>query len=107
MTMLSEDPTYLAGALLLLAGAFAVALRLTQQGKYLVWALSAVGLALAVLAIERFWVTDSERIERVVYDLRRAVLASDAEGVLKHLTPDVQYLQNGTLLPGAATRELI
>jgi ketosteroid isomerase-like protein len=107
MTFLSEDPTYLAGALLLLAGAFAVALRVTQQGKYLVWALSAAGLAVAVVAIERFWVTDSERIERVVYDLRRAVLASDAEGVIKHLTPDVQYVQSGTPLPGEATRELI
>jgi ketosteroid isomerase-like protein len=107
MTFLSEDPTYLAGALLLLAGAFAVALRVTQQGKYLVWALSAAGLAVAVVAIERFWVTDSERIERVVYDLRRAVLASDAEAVLKHLTPDVQYVQNGTPLSGEATRELI
>jgi ketosteroid isomerase-like protein len=107
MTFLSEDPTYLAGALLLLAGAFAVAMRVTQQGKYLIWALSAAGLAVVVVAIERFWVTDSERIERVVYDLRRAVLASDAEGVLKHLTPDVQYVQYGTPLSGEATRELI
>lgn len=107
MTVLSEDPTYLVGALLLLAGAFAIALRVTQRGKYLVWALSALGLAVAVVAIERLWVTDNERIERVVYDLRRAVLASDADGVLSHLTPDVQYLHDGTPLPGEATRELI
>ena len=32
------------------------------------------------------------------------MLASDAEGVLKHLTPDVQYVQDGTPLPGEATR---
>jgi ketosteroid isomerase-like protein len=107
MTILSEDPTYLAGALLLLAGALAIAMRVTQQGKYLVWALSALGLAVAVVAIERLWVTDNERIERVVYDLRRAVLASDAEGVLKHLTPDVQYMQDGMPLPGETTRQLI
>src|SRR5262249_42654940 len=107
MTFLSEDPTYLAGALLLLAGAFAVALRVTQQGKYLVWALAAAGLAGGVVAVERCWVTDNERIERVVYDLRRAVLASDVEGVLRHLTPDVQYVQGGTPLSGEATRELI
>ena len=36
MTYLSEDPTYLAGGLLLLAGAFLVALNITQRGKYLV-----------------------------------------------------------------------
>ena len=36
MTYLLEDPTYLAGGLLLLAGAFLVALKVTQQGKYLV-----------------------------------------------------------------------
>jgi ketosteroid isomerase-like protein len=107
MTFLSEDPTYLAGALGVLAGAFLIALRLTQQGKYLVWALGSLGLAMTVLLVERFWITDNERIERVVYDLKRAVLASDAEGVLKHLTPDVQYVQHGAALPGEATRELI
>jgi ketosteroid isomerase-like protein len=62
---------------------------------------------MTVLLVERFWITDNERIERVVYDLKRAVLASDAEAVLKHLTPDVQYVQHGTALPGGATRELI
>ena len=82
-------------------------MRVTQQGKYLVWALSSLGLAMTVLLVERFWVTDNERIERVVYDLRRAVMTSDAEAVLKHLTPDVQYVQHGTALPGEATRELI
>jgi ketosteroid isomerase-like protein len=107
MTFLSEDPTYLAGALGVLAGAFLIALRGTQQGKYLIWALGSLGLAMTVLLVERFWITDNERIERVVYDLRRAVLASDAETVLKHLTPDVQYVQHGTSLPGEATRELI
>ena len=38
MEFLSEDPTYLAGGLGLLARPFLVALRVTQQGKYLVWA---------------------------------------------------------------------
>jgi ketosteroid isomerase-like protein len=107
MTFLSEDPTYLAGALGVLAGAFLIALRVTQQGKYLIWALSSLGLAMMVLLVERFWVTDNERIERVVHYLRRAVMASDVEAVLKHLTPDVQYVQHGTAIPGEATRELI
>jgi ketosteroid isomerase-like protein len=95
MTYLSEDPTLLVGGLLLLAGAFVVALRVTQQGKYL------------IRAIEWLWVTDNERIEQVVYDLRRGVLDSDVEGVLAHLTPDVQFLKGDLALDGAATRALI
>ena len=107
MTILAEDPTYLVAALGFLAGAFLVALKVTQQAKYLFWALGVLGLILAVVAIEQVWVTDNERIERVVYDLRRAVLASDAEGVLAHLTPDVEYVQQGATLSGEATRGLI
>ena len=45
MTFLSEDPTYVAGALGVLAGAFLIALRVTQQGKYLIWALSVAGIS--------------------------------------------------------------
>ena len=120
MEYLSEDPTYLAGGLGLLGLAFLIALRVTQQGTFLAWMLAAWGLALAVIVIERVWVTDNERIEQVVYDLRRAVAASDANGVLAHLTPDVQYaaaararensrfvLRNVNLITGAATRAFI
>ena len=106
MTYLSEDPTYLAGALLLLAGAFLVALNITQQGKYLVYAGVAFGLALSVVAIERLWITDNERIEQVVYDLRQAVQNSDSGGVLAHMAPSVQYLQGDTALSEEATRAL-
>src|SRR5438067_464078 len=108
MALLFEDPTYLAGGLGLLAGAFLIALRVTQRGRYLVWALSALGLAAVVLVIEHYWVTDAERIERVVYDLRDAVVASDAERVLTHLTPDVEFVQQGhTTSSGDATRAYI
>jgi hypothetical protein len=107
MTILAEDPTYLVLALSFLAGAFLVALKVTQQVKYLFWGLAMLGLVLAVLVIEQVWVTDNERIERVVYDLRQAVLASNAEGVLAHLAPDVEYVQQGTTLSGEATRGLI
>ena len=107
MTYLSEDPTYLVVGLVVLAGAFLTALKFSQQGKYLFWALGSICLAVAILGIEQFWITDNERIEHVVYDLKRAVLASDAEAVLKHLTPDIQYVQNGKSLPAELTRGLI
>jgi ketosteroid isomerase-like protein len=107
MTNLSEDPTYLVGALLLLAGSFVVALNVTQQGKYLVRAGIVIGLALILVAVDWFWVTDNERIEKVVYDLRRAVQNSDVDGVLSHMAPNVQYLQGETALSEDATRALI
>ena len=107
MTFLSEDPTYLAGGLLLLAGAFVIALKVTQQGKYLLGAGVALALALAVVLIEWMWVTDNERIEKVVQDVRTAVLNSDAEAVLAHLTPDVSYSDSDTSRKSEATRALI
>ncbi|MDR3635439.1 MAG: hypothetical protein P4L84_16660 [Isosphaeraceae bacterium] len=120
MEFLSEDPTYLAGGLGLLGLVFLLALRVTQQGKFLVWALTAWALAVAALGIERLWVTDNERIEQVVYDLGRELAGSDTEGLLKHLTPDVQFragdrarensrfvLRNLNLAMGAATRAYI
>lgn len=107
MTNLSEDPTVLAGLLMLVAGGFVVALRVTQQGRYLVRALIAAGLAATVVVVEWLWVTDNERIEQVVYGLRDAVANSDVEGVLGYLAPDVQYLRGQTALDAEATRDLI
>ena len=53
MTYLSEDPTYLAGGLLLLAGAFVVGLKATQQGKYILGAAIALALAIVIVVVER------------------------------------------------------
>jgi len=107
MEFLSEDPTYLAGGLALLAVAFLIALRVSQQGKFLVWAGVALALAAAVVGIERVWVTDNERIEQVVYDLRREVENSNAEGVLALLTPNVHYVSGGGAKEGEAVRDYI
>jgi hypothetical protein len=98
MTYLSEDPTFLAVVFLVLAGISLAALKVTQHGKYLVHAGIALGLGLAVFVVDWFWVTDTERIERVVYDLQRAVANSDADAVISHLAPNVQYLQGDTAL---------
>lgn len=107
MEFLSEDATYVAGGLGILAAVFLVALKLTQQGKFLIWALTALGVAGVVLLIEWLWVTDSERIEQVVYELRRAVAASDAPAVLAQLTPDIQYSQSGHMISGEAARSFV
>jgi hypothetical protein len=107
MAYLSEDSTLLAGLLLLVAGGFMVALRVTQQGKYLIRALSAAGLAAAVVVVEWLWVTDNERIEHLVYGLRDAVTNSDVERVLSYMAPDVQYVRGDTSLDDEATRGFI
>ncbi len=107
MTYLSEDPTYLAGGLLLLGAAFVIALKATQQGKYLIGAATTLALAVLVVIVEWVWVTENERIEKVVYEVRAAVLKSDADGVLAHLAPNVMYQQGDTALMSDATRELI
>src|SRR4051794_38073107 len=99
MYYLAEDPTYLAGGLGLLAAAFLVALRVTQQGKYLIWAGVAGGLALAALAVEKAWVTDNERIEDTVYGLADAVRASDGDRLASYLTPDCR-VELGTVGDG-------
>jgi len=107
MSMFSDDPTLPVGVLLLVAAGCFVLLRARQEGKYLVWGLAALGLAALTAGVEWLWVTDEERIERVVYDLRDSLLASDADGVLAHLTPDVQYVHSGESMPAIATRTLI
>jgi hypothetical protein len=107
MYYLSEDPTYLAGSFLLLAGVFLIALKTTQQGKYLLAAATALVLALGVVIVEWTWVTDNERIEKVVYDVRAAVLNGNADGVLAHLAPNVMFQRGDTVYTSDATRALI
>ena len=82
MYYLSEDPWPLAGFLGLVGLGFLVPLWLTQQGKYLIRALVAFGLALLVIGIERVWVTDNERIEAVVSELASGVANRDADRAL-------------------------
>lgn len=87
MEYLSEDPTYLAGGLAALGLVFLVALKITQQGKYLIRAGIALGLALLVVGIEYVWVTDNERVEDVVYGLAKAVAESDGDAAAAYLDP--------------------
>jgi len=107
MRFISEDVTYLAGGLGILALLFLIALRSTQQGKYLTYAGIAFALALLLVVIERVWVTDAERIEAVVYELRDAVANSDAPAAIALLAPDVEYVQQSQNLSEVETHALI
>jgi hypothetical protein len=107
MSLISDDPTWLAGGLVLAALACFLAMKATQEGRYLVWGLGALAGAGLVVLVEWAWVTDDERIEAVVYGLRTSLLAGDVEGVLARMTPEVQYVQEGRTLSGDETRSLI
>ena len=85
MSLFTEDCTYLLIGLGSAALVCLLAMRGTQQAKYLIWAGALAAIALGVFALERYWVTDAERIETVVYDLADAVEASDIERIKIHL----------------------
>ena len=107
MELFSEDPRYLAGGLAVLAVVFLLAMKVTQQGKFLVWSLVAFGLAVLVVVVEWLWVTDNEKIEQTVYGLGLAVAASDVPGALGLLNDDVRYIRGGSSLPPSQTRALV
>jgi hypothetical protein len=107
MEFLSEDPTYVLGVLGILTVGFLIALKVTQQGKYLLYATGVFALAALLVVVERLWVTDAERIEQEVYALGKAVASSDAQGVLDRLTPDVQYVIEGRNRTGEDLKERI
>ncbi len=103
MTMISEDPSYIVGALLLIGVGFLLALRLSGRGKHLIFGLAAFAAAGIFVAVDYFWVTDNERVEAVLERVRVAVLHSDAEAVFAELTPDARL---GSFGP-ADTRAII
>ena len=109
MIWLSENPWPLAGACAVMAVASLMLLRITQRGRYLAWAGAAIGAAVLVLAIERLWVTDRERVAQVVYDLADAVERGDFDRIDGHLAPEFDQ-QVGTItrlaMRGAAAPDL-
>lgn len=89
MYYLIEDPTYPLIILGLTALLLLVALQVTQQGKFLIWAGIVLGLAATLTLVERQVVTDAERVEAVVYALADAVSRSDVDAVEGLLAPEV------------------
>ena len=89
MYYLIEDPTYPLIVLALAALLLLVALQVTQQGKFLVWAGILIGLGVVLFGVERLVITDAERIEAVVYELADAVAHSDVAAVEARLAPEV------------------
>ena len=107
MHYLTEDPSYLLIGLGMTVLACLVALKATQQGKFLIWAGALATVAAAVFAFEQFYVTDAERVEAVVYDLARAVEASDVDRIRSHLEDNVTLGMRGRTIDGSMTLRLV
>src|SRR4051794_7079012 len=101
MYYLAEDPSYVLAALGMVAAGVVVALKVTQQGKFLLWAGIVAAVALGIFGLERYWVTDAERIEAVVYDLGNAVEASDVDRIKSHLDDRVTFGMRGQTMDGS------
>jgi len=93
MEFLSDDPTYPAIVLGVMAAVFLVLLKITQQGKHLILAGVSIALLGLLLLIEWLWVTETERIEDVIYGLAAAVQASDADKAADFLAPECELEQ--------------
>lgn len=92
---LFDDPWPLGLGLAVLGVALLAAVRMTQRGKFLIWAGVCLGLSALVFLAEALYVTDGERIEAVVSEIVEASARSDADAVLALLTPDV-VLEQGS-----------
>lgn len=105
---IAEDPWPSVVICSVLAAAFLLALKLTQQGKYLYFSLAAVAVGVLLFGIERVWVTEVERIEQVIYDLAGEVKTCDAKAVIRRFTPDVVIVQDThVVLEGQALRAFV
>jgi hypothetical protein len=107
MHYLTEDPSYLLIALGLAVLGCLVALKITQQGKFLIWAGGLAAVAVLVFGLEHYWVTDAERVERVVYDLAGAVEASDVDRIKSHLDEHVTVGMRNRTIDGSIPMKLV
>jgi hypothetical protein len=87
----AENPWYLVAILGVVAAGFLITLRATQDGRYLVRALVALGLAGALIVVDQVWVTEAERVERVIRDLADAIARSDGQVMMDLMDQHVVF----------------
>ena len=107
MRYLTEDPYYLLIGLVLAALGCLLAMKVTQQGKFLIWAGVLAALAAGLFGFERLYVTDSEQVEAVVYDLARAVESSDVDRIKSHLDDKVTFGMQGRTMDAALVLRVV
>lgn len=94
MNWLFEDPTYIYIAAAIALAVFGIALFQTGRGIYLIWMGSVLALAIVLVLVERFVVTDYERVEATIYGAAHALERNDFEAMSEYLAVDKAALKN-------------
>jgi hypothetical protein len=89
--LIGEDVWALIGVLAILALGLAIATVATGRGRFLIGIGALACLAIALLAIEWLWVTDRERVDRIIDELAQAAMREDSSGIVQHLAADCRY----------------
>ena len=92
MSWLVEDSTLVVIAAAVFALGFLVAFLKTGRGLYLVWLGAVALIALILVLVERYVVTDRELIENTLFGAAAALEANDVEAALEYLSPTTQPL---------------
>ena len=93
MAWLTEDPTVVLLAIGVVAVAIIIAILKTGRGLYLTWLGGVVLLALLVIVVERYIVTDREKVEDTLYGAAAALEANDVEAVASYLASAGEALE--------------
>ena len=93
MSWLTEDPTFVLLAIGVVAVGIIIAILKTGRGLYLTWLGGVLLLALLVIVIDRYVVTDREKIEDTLYGAAAALEGGDVEGVTSYLAASGEALE--------------
>jgi hypothetical protein len=93
MAWLTEDPTVILIAIGVVAFGIIIAILKTGRGLYLTWLGGVVLLALLVVVIDRYVVTDREKVEETLYGAAAALEAGDVEAVASYLAASGEALE--------------
>ena len=94
MSWLVEDPTLVVIVAAVFAAGFLVAFLKTGRGLYLVWLGGVALIALVLVLIERYVVTDRELIEETLLGAAAALEANDVAATLEYLSPTAEPLRS-------------
>jgi hypothetical protein len=93
MSWLTEDPTVILLAIGVIAVGIIIAILKTGRGLYLTWLGGLVLLAFLVIVVERYIVTDREKVEDTLYGAAAALEAGDVEAVASYLAASGEALE--------------
>jgi len=85
-------PTLIVG-LLVAVGLFGLTW-FTQRRVFWYAMFGSLAVTAGLIALERYLVTEAERVEAVLYAARDALVANDPEALLSHISPDSSEMRN-------------